>query len=49
MGIKILLMFLILQIHEGSYVYAGAIVNKLIEVMDRQYAAASIAPINCSN
>ncbi|KAL9409432.1 hypothetical protein AB3S75_047763 [Citrus x aurantiifolia] len=37
------------KIHEGSYVYAGAIVNKLIEVMDRQYAAASIAPINCSN
>lgn len=34
-----LYLFLILQIYEGSSVYAGAIANKLIEVMDREFAA----------
>ncbi|KAJ4727365.1 putative Transcription factor ICE1 [Melia azedarach] len=34
------------KIYEGSSVYAGAIANKLIEVVDRQYAAT--APTNCS-
>lgn len=29
-----------MQIYEGSSVYACAIANKLIDVVDRQYAAA---------
>ncbi|KAJ0052620.1 hypothetical protein Pint_00332 [Pistacia integerrima] len=29
------------KIYEGSSVYAGAIANKIIEVMDREYAAAA--------
>ncbi|KAJ8442533.1 hypothetical protein Cgig2_026475 [Carnegiea gigantea] len=37
------------KICEGSSVYASAIANKVIEVVDRQYAAASIAiPPTCS-
>ena len=32
----------VLQIYEGSCLYASAIANKLMEVLDRQYA--TIAP-----
>ncbi|KAJ6749936.1 hypothetical protein OIU85_000552 [Salix viminalis] len=32
------------KINEGSCVYASAIANKLIEVVDRQYASSSAAP-----
>ena len=31
------------QICEGSSVYASAIANKLIEIVEKQYAAASVA------
>jgi hypothetical protein len=30
-----------LQINEGSCVYASAIANRLIEVVDRQYASST--------
>lgn len=33
-----------LQICEGSIVYASAVANKLIEVVDKQYAAIPIPP-----
>ncbi|XWS74719.1 hypothetical protein CRYUN_Cryun01aG0022000 [Craigia yunnanensis] len=35
------------KIYEGSSVYASAIANKLIDVMDRQYAAAPPASSTC--
>lgn len=34
-----LLLFNAVQMYEGSSLYASAIANKLIEALDRQYAA----------
>jgi hypothetical protein len=34
-----LLLFNVVQMYEGSSLYASAIANKLIEALDRQYAA----------
>ena len=36
-----------MQIYEGSSIYASSIANKLIEVVDRQYAAAPPISSNC--
>ena len=41
--IKSMIIFVVVQICEGSSIYASAIANKLIQVMDTSLAAASLA------